>query len=131
VENWQWIGLLALIAVAVVAERVVAFILRRMVRGSARSERVDLDERQLTRFVRPFGVMITWWLFLVMLPMLELENVALIRGLDLIGGVLISVAGVLAAWRLVDVVCDFLKNKAQRTNNTFVDMLVPHLRRTL
>ena len=68
VENWQWIGLLALIAVAVVAERVVAFILRRMVRGSARSERVDLDERQLTRFVRPFGVMITWWLFLVMLP---------------------------------------------------------------
>ncbi|MBJ77601.1 MAG: hypothetical protein CMJ98_11400 [Planctomycetes bacterium] len=131
VENWQWIGLLALIAVAVVAERVVAFILRRMVRGSARSERVDLDERQLTRFVRPFGVMITWWLFLVMLPMLELENVALIRGLDLIGGVLISVAGVLAAWRLVDVVCDFLKNKAQRTNNTFDDMLVPLLRRTL
>ena len=131
VENWQWLGLLALIAVAVVAERVVAFVLRRMVRGSARAERVDLDERQLTRFVRPFGVMLTWWLFLVMLPMLELENAALIRGLDLIGGVLISVAGVLAAWRLVDVVCDFLKNKAQRTNNTFDDMLVPLLRRTL
>jgi MscS family membrane protein len=131
VENWQWLGLLCLISVAVVVERLVAFVLRRMARGSARSERVDIDEDQLTRFVRPFGVMITWWLFLVMLPMLELENAALIRGLDLIGGVLISVAGVLAAWRLVDVVCDFLKSKAQHTNNTFDDMLVPLLRRTL
>ncbi len=131
VENWQWLGLLFLIAVAVIMERIVAYILRRMARGSARSRHVDLDEGQLTRFVRPFGLMITWWLFLTMVPILELENDVLIRGLNLIGSMLISVAGVLAAWRFVDVLCDFLKNKADRTDNTFDDMLVPLLRRTL
>ncbi len=131
VENWQWVGLLCLVGVAVFLERIVAMVLRRVARGSASTKHVTLDEGQLTRFVRPFGVMITWWLFLALVPILELENDSLIRTLDLVGGILVSVAGTLACWRFVDVLCDFLKNRAANTDNKFDDMLVPLLRRTL
>jgi MscS family membrane protein len=131
IENWQWLGLLALIGVSVAFERFVAAFLRHAARRIATNDRVRLDEGQLTRFVRPFGLMVTWWVFLALLPALTVENETVTGVLDVVGSLIYSVAGVLAAWRLVDLVCDFFKARAQRTENKFDDMLVPLMRRTL
>ena len=131
IENWQWLGLLGLIGVSVAFERFASAFLRHGARRVARNDRVRLDEGQLTRFVRPFGVMVTWWVFLTLLPTLSIDNETVTGVLDVMGSLIYSVAGVLAAWRLVDLVCDFFKARAQRTENKFDDMLVPLLRRTL
>lgn len=131
IENWQWLGLLALIGISVAFERFVAAFLRHAARRIAKNDRVRLDEEQLTRFVRPFGLMVTWWVFLALLPALTIDNETVTGVLDVVGSLIYSVAGVLAAWRLVDLVCDFFKARAKRTENKFDDMLVPLLRRTL
>ena len=105
--------------------------LRRAAHRVAGNDRVKLDEEQLSRFVRPFGLMVTWWVFLALLPSLSIESETVTGVLDVVGSLVYSVAGVLAAWRLVDLVCDFFKARAERSDNKFDDMLVPLLRRTL
>ena len=131
VENWQWIGLLTLIAVGVIFERLIGVLLRRLAKRVATSQRLHIDPKQLTRFVRPFGVMVTWWVFVALLPILDIRNERVEGTLDLIASFVFSFAAVLAAWRFADLFCDYLRAKALQTQNKFDDMLVPLLRRTL
>ena len=131
IENWQWLGLLGLIAVGLVFERFVSAVLRRMARKAASNEKVTIDEKRLTGFVRPFGVMVTWYVFVGLLPVLDIKNATIASTLGFLGSVLLSLAGIVAAWRGVDLFCDFLRARAHQTQNKFDDMLVPLLRRTL
>lgn len=130
-ENWQWLGLLALVFVGVVFERVAAAVLRRLAGRATRHERVRLEEGALTPVVRPFGVMVTWWVFVALLPVLDLQNEDVESALHFVGSLILGVAGVVAAWRSVDLLGDYLHARAQRTQNMFDDMLVPLLQRTL
>ncbi len=130
-ENWQWVGLLTLVALGVVLERFVSAVLRRLARKAAGQEKVKVNERRLTGFVRPVGVMVTWYVFVGLLPILDIKNPLVESALSFAGSVILSLAGIVAAWRSVDLVCDFLRGRAERTQNKFDDMLVPLLRRTL
>ena len=131
IENWQWIGLLALIAVGVIFERLIGVVLRRVAKRVSTSQRLQIDPKQLTRFVRPFGVMVTWWVFVALLPILDIQNGRMESLLDLLATFVFSFAAVFAAWRFADLLCDYLRAKALQTQNKFDDMLVPLLRRTL
>ena len=132
-ENWQWVGLLALVFGGVVLERLARALCYGVARRLGRSERVPVNETGIVRFARPLGLLITSWFFVTFLPALNLgeEHPAIERVLDITVSIVVSIAGVWAAVRLVDVIADFLRAKAQRTENTFDDMLVPLLRRTL
>lgn len=131
VENWQWIGLLALLTVAVITERIVSVILRKVAKDINSKSGVVQSSSKMHRFVRPFGVLVTWWSFISLYPLLQIENDTMSGVIDVGGGLVIAFAGVLAAWRFVDVVCDFLRARAAMSENKFDDMLVPLLRRTL
>lgn len=133
IENWKWLGLLLLVALGVLLERVVAAVLRRAARRVSAIGRVPVDEAQLGRFVRPFGVMVTVWVFASLLPVLAIgaERAQVERALDVLASAVLTVAAIVAAWRFVDLVCDFLRAKARLSLNKFDDMLVPLLRRTL
>lgn len=129
-ENWQWIGLAVLVAVGVLLDRIVRFLLGLFVRRLARSERVPHDEHTLRNFERPFGLFVTAWAFQVLLPVLGIEA-RYHSILELAAGFVMAVTGVWAAYRLVDVVSGFFSERARATQNRFDDMLVPLLRRTL
>lgn len=131
IENWQWLGLLSLVAVGLVFERFVSALLRRGAHRIAGTEKVSIDEKRLTGFVRPVGVMVTWYVFVGLLPLLDIRNGTIESALGFLGSLLLSLAGIVAAWRGVDLFCDFLRARAQKTQNKFDDMLVPLLRRTL
>ena len=131
IENWQWVGLLSLVLLGLVLERIVSASLRRLAHKAAGTDRALIDEQRLTGFVRPFGVLVTWWVFVALLPQLDLRNVAVDSALEFLGSVILSLAGIVAAWRAVDLFCDFLRARAEKTQNKFDDMLVPLLRRTL
>jgi MscS family membrane protein len=131
IENWQWLGLLLLIFLGLVLERLVSAGLRRLGRKAAGSDKVLIDEKRMTGFVRPFGVMVTWWVFVRLLPQLDIRNEVVDSALAFLGSVILSLAGIVAAWRGVDLFCDFLRARAEKTQNKFDDMLVPLLRRTL
>ena len=130
IENWQWIGLLVLAFLAVVVDRAVRFVLGRLARRATSKEAVHLDTAVLSSFERPAGILVGALLFDLLLPALGLrDEVRNVIALSL--GVVATVAGVWAAYRLVDVFCDYLSGRARRSRNRFDDMLVPLLRRTL
>ena len=119
IQNWQWIGLLFVLTVGVFAERTISFILRRGARRMATSRRLNLSEKRLTGFVRPFGVMVVWWTFVTLLPLLQIANEAVERVLDLAASLLLTAATVVAALRLTDLLCDLVREKARTTQNKF------------
>jgi len=129
-ENWQWLSLLALIIIGVIADRIVRFLLSRLAKRIADSNRLKLDKDVLTNFERPFGYFVTAGLFVWLLPIVGIER-SIERILDLAGSVILTVSGIWAAYRLADVLCGYLAAKAARTTNKFDDMLVPLMRRTL
>ena len=131
IENWQWIGLVGLVLVGLVFERFVSALMRRAAHRAAGNEKVTIDEKRLSGFVRPVGVMVTWYVFVALLPLLDIKNVTIESALEFLGSLILSLAGIVAAWRGVDLFCDFLRARASKTQNKFDDMLVPLLRRTL
>lgn len=129
-ENWQWLALLVLIFVGVVADRIVRFFFARLAKRISGSNRLKVDKDALTNFERPFGIFVTAGLFVWLLPIVGIEP-SIERILDLAASVVLTISGIWAMYRLVDVLCGFLAAKAEQTTNKFDDMLVPLMRRTL
>ncbi len=129
-EHWQWIGLLLLVLVGVVVRPIVGFFFRRLLDRMGRAEHIKLDRKLLASFDRPMTILITAIVFVRGLYLLDLDPAAF-NILHIAGSFAITVAGVWASYRLVDVVCQYLAEKAALTESKFDDMLVPLLRRTL
>lgn len=128
-RSYQWIGLAALVLLALVFERVLLFLLRPLLKRVTKGEG-SLYEELLGNFERPVGCVIGTLLFLAGLPVLDIEP-RYRETLELGASVVLAVGGVWATYRLVDVVSWHLERRALRTDNRFDDMLVPLLRRTL
>ena len=127
-ENWQWLGLAALVLLAAIVDRISRAILSVILRRLA--GRTRLEETEVVRFERPVGIVFGALLFQLLLPILGIKAELRVL-LDLAAGTLATFAGVWAAYRLVDVVCGYIAERARITPNRFDDMLVPLLRRTL
>ena len=128
--NWKWLGLLVLCFCAVIADRLMRVLVVRVAARVGSFLRLKLDPEILGSFERPMGLLAGALSFQLLLPVLGLRDSVL----DVVGlatSFLAAVAAAWAAYRLVDVFCDFLKNKASHTSNKFDDMLVPLARRTL
>jgi len=127
-ENWQWLGILILVFLGVLAERIISMLVSRLALRAA--GRVSIDEEIFGNFKRPFGLLMIAAIFRWTLPLLGLEPEHH-RILLFAAGFVLAVAGVWTAYRIVDVICAYFSNKAELTDNTFDDMLVPLLERTL
>lgn len=129
-ENWQWLGLLGIVLAGMAASRLVTFLLILSIRGWFTRSRLTLDAKKEKDFVRPIRVAIMSWVWLLGLSTLGLPPSALLY-LALGAKTITAVAAAWAAYRLVDILGEFLGEKAARTDNKFDDLLVPFLTRTL
>ncbi len=129
-EPYQWIGLVALVVLAVLVERILTLILRPLIRRLSASEGLPIDIKLLHDFERPVGAIFLGVVFIAGLPVLDLTQ-GVRNALDIAASFIVAVASVWATYRLVDVVCWNLEQRAARTDNKFDDMLVPLVRRTL
>ncbi len=130
-QNWQWLALLIIIAVGVVADRLAQLFSRAFMRHWLR--RYPQVERRIgdadTR-LRPLGLMLMaliWWLGILFLGLPETVLLVLLVAVKLLA----SIGVVWTAWRLVDVVSALLTLKAEATDNRVDDVLVPLVARTL
>ena len=130
IENWQWLGLMLFTLLGVIIDRVVRFVAGRLADRWTRGDDVRLDREVLLSFERPLGVLVAIIVFELLLPALGIDA-GILTTLILATSLIAAVAGVWAAYRLVDVFCDYLAEKALLSANTFDDMLVPLARRTL
>ena len=127
-ENWQWAGLAILTLLCVILDRLARFAMGALLRKIAGHSAIEKED--VIRFERPVGILVAALLFQQLLPILGVDE-ELRTLLDLAAGTLATIAGVWAAYKLVDVICGYLSDRARRTSNKFDDMLVPLLRRTL
>ena len=128
-ETYQWIGLVLLLALGFVLERILLFTFRPALRRVTKGEGTIYEEL-LGNFERPVGWVIATVVFLFGLPALDIEP-RYRDTLELAASVVLAFGSVWATYRLVDVFCWYLAQKASQTDNRFDDMLVPLLRRTL
>jgi len=129
-ENWQWLGLLILILVGVIADRIVAFV----VAGAARRVFVRLiptaDTSGVAGAVRPIGVLamgILWWFGVLWLALPANVLTVLLIAVKF----LVASAAVWTAYRLTDIFADYFTEKAKGTETKYDDLLVPLLRKTV
>ncbi|MEN8151523.1 MAG: mechanosensitive ion channel domain-containing protein, partial [Planctomycetota bacterium] len=129
-EHWQWIALLALCFLGILAERIVNALIPSWVRRSLRRREIEVDKETAKVGFRPFGILamaLAWWLLLDWLGLptrIRLILVVVVRFLA-------AAAGVWAAYRLVDVISEMLARKARATEAKFDDLLVPLFRKSM
>lgn len=129
-EHWQWLGLLLLSILAVVLDRIVTFVVQRILERELGKRLDHVDPGELHDALRPTGLLaaaLLWWVgvFWFALPS-EILQVLVVAARF----VAIS-AFVWAAYRLVDILAAVLEARATRTDNKYDDLLVPLVRKSL
>ena len=129
-ENWQWLGLALLVFAGVVVDRLARLLSGVLLRAFARGRAVRLEESSVQGFGRPLGLLAGALVFAALLPTLDLAPEVL-SPIDIAAAFVATVAGVWAAYRLVEVFCGYLAGKAAQTETRVDDVLIPLLQRTL
>lgn len=121
---WQWLALATLILLGVVIDQLLRTILRgAFLRKIDRSEH-EQQKEQLAKTVRPFGFVAGGVLVMLGLTLVGLPDAAH-RFLYGAAAVFTVLAGILAAWQLIDLVASVALSKAEETSTKFDDILVP------
>ena len=128
-EYWQWLALAILIFLGVLVERVLTFVLVRVVAGrlAAIVKARQIADGLIKAAMRPLGVVAMaglWWLGLRILGLPPQALVILLLAVKFLA----IASFVWAAYRAVDVVAAMLESYAAETDTKYDDLLVPLLR---
>ena len=126
---WQWIGLLSLIFLGVLADLIARAILGPVTGRVVRGFRVDVDKTLRKEFVRASGLLATaivWSLFFPLLAFVD-SVYGVARSAT---GVFAVLAAALTAWKFTDLLGSVLVEKSQQTASKFDDIVVPLVRKT-
>ena len=129
-ENWQWLGILLIILVGMILDKLVSALLSASVRfwrnRFAKGAYRDIS----ATILRPLGLMamaFAWWAGLNMLGLAPRALVVLLVSVKFLA----CVSTVWAAFRLVDLLGAFLQDKALLTTSKLDDALVPLVTKTM
>lgn len=129
-EHWQWLGLLLLILVGMVLDRLVSALVQTSVSRQLARWLKNVRADELRAAFRPVGLLVAslfWWLGLAWLG-LPTEALAILL---VAVRFLVATTIVWAAYRVVDVVSAGLETRAAETQSKLDDLLVPLVRKSL
>ncbi|MBN1517981.1 mechanosensitive ion channel family protein [Candidatus Sumerlaeota bacterium] len=129
-ENWQWIGLLIIILLGFIASKIAQFLINGVTTRWASAGRIALHEKHKLMTLRALGLIVmggVWWFGVRWLGL----PVHIATFLQFLAQIIICVASVVAVYRMVDVLCSYLEERAGKTANKFDDLLVPMVRKSL
>jgi len=129
-KHWQWLGLLLLIGFGVLLDRVLGFVILRILCRSMERRKIVISSDEIKRVERPVGLAVMaalWWFGMqwLNLPSSVHEMISKVAVFFL------AVSGVWSAYRLADVLSAYLTQLAARTGTPLDDLLVPLVRKTL
>ncbi|MFG0256420.1 MAG: mechanosensitive ion channel family protein [Phycisphaerales bacterium JB043] len=128
--GWQWLGLLALIFIAVVIDLAVQLFLRGFATRRIRKRGQEAEPDEIKRSMRPFGLFAASLFMIASIWALALPAEALRIVIPAIRLVM-SVASVWAAFRTVDLISSVAASRAKLTASRYDDLLIPLVRKTL
>ncbi len=126
---WQLVGILLAILLALFLQKIVVFLLVKYVRRTAGRLAKWID-KAIERVAHPIGGLVMAGVLSIVIPWLQLS----VRVSQVARALNIGLAAFSAGWlayRLVDVLTDWLEFKATGTSSKLDDQLVPLLRKTL
>ena len=129
-ENWQWLGILSVIVIGVVLDKLVSLLLRFLVRVWRKRSRYEEFREISDQILRPLGLMamaVAWWIGVNLLGLPEEAMLILLVAVKFLAGV----SGVWAAYRMVDLLGAYLMTRAHRTDSKLDDVLFPLIPRSL
>ena len=129
-ENWQWLALVALILLGVIADRVLRYLLGVQIRKILGKRSRGIDAGMVARFEAPLGILAMAVLWSLALPLLDLP-ISIIEILSPAVEVLMAAAAVWAAYRFVDLLAAYFATVTAETESKLDDLLVPMIRRAL
>jgi MscS family membrane protein len=129
-EAWQWLGLMVLALLGIVADRLVVLLAEGLTGRWLRRRVEEVDPGDLHKALRPLGIVAMAVLWRLLLPFLWLP-VNVLAALTVAVRFVIAAGAVWAAYRLVDIVSAVLEARAARSHNRFDDLLVPLVRKSL
>jgi MscS family membrane protein len=129
-ENWQWLGMFCVVFLGLGISKVVTNIIKKSIVVIFNRESLKVDDETEKRFIRPISITLTTWSWWIGLAVLSLPGGA--RTVLLIAvKIITAVSAIWAAYRLMDLVGNYMFAKAQKTPNKFDDLLVPLVTRSL
>ena len=129
-EQWQWLGLLLLLVLGFLLDRVVTALVGASIRRYLKRRMESIDPVELRHALRPLGLLVAALVFWAGIFWLALPT-DLLEILLVAAHFVAAVASVWAAWRMVDIASAVLEQRAVTTQNTFDDLLVPLFRKSM
>ncbi len=129
-ENWKWLGILVIIAIGIVADKISSFLLQFIVKRFRKTTKTPAFKDTPTDMLRPLAMLVMaaiWWVGLNLLTLPDQAMIILLVAVKMLAGI----AGVWGAYRLVDLITLYLSYQAGQTDNKVDDVLVPLIRKTL
>jgi len=129
-ENWKWLGILIIIALGIVADKISSFSLQLSVRRFRAKTATAALKDTPDDLLRPLAILMMatiWWGGLNLLALPDQAMIVLLVAVK----VMVGMAGIWSAYRLVDLVSLFLRYRADKTETKVDDVLVPLIRKTL
>ena len=127
-ETWQWLALFIIIVVGLVIDVSFRLAVRSIARKLITKEGGTADRQVMARSARPFGILAGAVVWGLLLPYIDLPPLPhkILHGAAIVVAIL---SGIMAAWRLTDLVAEILIARAARTEGKFDDVLYPLLRK--
>lgn len=129
-ENWKWLAILLIVAMGVIADKLTAFIFHLIVKKTSAQAKTEAFQHTPNDILRPFGVMMMsaiWWMGLNLIALPEQAMLILLVAVKILAGF----SGVWGAYRLVDLITQYMRYHADLTDNKVDDVLVPLISKTL
>jgi MscS family membrane protein len=128
-EYWQWIGILVVIFIGLLVDLLFRSVFRKLWHRFEVKRGREVEKESLKRAVRPFGLLgaaSVWYLALDLGLLPVTPTIVLMVAVR----VVLMVSLVWAAFRVTDLISDWLSGQAAKTETKFDDLLVPMITRT-
>ncbi len=129
-EVWQWIGVLLVLLLGVVIRQLCGFLLPRISRYLLATEGVAMLPQLARKALMPtstFAMLLALWGGMQFLDL----GATVMSSIWWLLKLAMSVVGVYAAYRLIDVVMGYISARAARTKSRTDDVLIPLIQKTL
>ena len=130
VEAWSYLGIILLIFFALFMQKIVVFFIATYIRRLAKRSGLTYLDKVVDRAGRPIGGLVMAVVFFVGFPML-LFPIKVSKLASVATEALAAYSVVWLAYRLIDVLKDFMTAKADKTDTKLDDQLVPLVTKTL
>ncbi len=129
-ELWQWIGILVVVFIGIIVDQLVRTILRTAWHRFEVKRGKEVEKDSLARAVRPFGLLAASGIWYFALDQ-GLLPTAVVPVLLVAVRLFFMVSMVWAAFRVTDLISDWLSLQAAKTETKYDDLLVPMIKRTV